>query len=245
MKKKLFSLFATRSLLVLLTVLGLVWNAGCGGGTGTGTTTASSADAQIAAEAVAIVGIEAIFLSLDSGAAMTLSSDYSKNVKAALFKTAFTTTPTSSCSERSLPSLSSAAQTTTLNGSLFTCQDNAGSGYCMVSHEETIGDTGKAIIDCTNLVVPVEISGGLTCDYVNLDGRIGVDYTISYSGDNTTYAIDYSSENLTEANMGCDLGLAFSVNQTTDNYSGSGTVNTNGCLAECGDAFTLTGSDTL
>jgi hypothetical protein len=244
MKKRLFSIVVARSLWVLLMVLNLVWIAACGGGTGSETTTASSQDAQDAADAAAQVGIEAIFLSLERGAAMTLNSDTSKDMVATLVKSAFTASPTSSCSERSLPSLSSPAQPWTLYGSQFTCQSMAGSGSCLVSFEETSGSTGKAIIDCTNLVVPIETSGNLICNYVNLYGKLGVDYTISYSGDNTTYAVDFSSENLTEANMGCDLNLAFSVNLTTD-ISGSGTVNTNGCLAECGDAFTLTGSGTL
>lgn len=243
MKKRLFSTFVTRSLWVLLMVASLAWNAGCGGGTSSGIIV-SSTDAQNAADAVARVGIQAINLSLGSGAAMTLDPDYSKNAAATVFKTAFTATPTSSCSERSLPSLSSAARTTTLYGSQLTCQSTAGSGSCTVSHEETGADTGRAIIDCSNLTVPVEMSGSAICDDVILDGEIGIDYTMSFSGDNTTFAIDFSSSDLMEARMGCDLGLAYTVNLTT-NISGSGTVNTNGCLAECGNAFTLSGSDTF
>jgi hypothetical protein len=243
MKKRRFSIFVTRSLWILLMVLSLAWTAGCGSGTGDGTT-ASSADVQNAATAVALVGLEVSSNPLGSGAAMALDSN-SKSAAATLFKSAFTPISTSSCSERSLPSLSSAAgQPWTLYGSQFTCLSNAGSGSCSVTHEETSASTGKAIIDCNNLIFPIERSDGLICDDVILDGKFGIDYMVSSDGANTTYDIDFSSENLREAGLNCDLRLAFSFNQTTDS-TGSATESTNGCLAECGDAFTLSGSDTL
>ena len=210
MMKRVFVMISTHSVLALLMVFGLVWSAGCGGTTGSETPTVSSADAQNAAGASALVGTQAIVSSL---AAMRLNLDLSKDAAEGLVKTAFTATPTGSCTERQLPSLSSGALASTLYGSEFTCQNYTGSGSCSVLHDETSENTGKAIMNCSNLVVPVQVSASDSCSNVTLNGRIGVDYTLSYSGSNTTFDIDFSSDSLKEASLDCFLGLAYSMNQ--------------------------------
>jgi hypothetical protein len=225
---------------------------GCGSGSssgGSGTVTEEQVNEMGSAGTTA--ALEAISIALGGGGGALTTSTSGGDIQAAI-KNAISITGIGSCATGSIPTFSSSPTPVTINGSEIRCSDGSvGSGSCAAQFLITSLTSSSELVlvmDCTNLVVPIEpeTSGETACEDVTLNGEVGLEATISSSGSTFTDDINLSSDSLTVSlASGLSCGVNYNVSETVsvDSDTGGGTISADGCLSACGSAFSASGSD--
>jgi hypothetical protein len=183
-------------------------------------------DTVAAAENIAFRSFTAAFGS--PGAALV--TDEQAGLILERLKSALTATTRSSCAEGDVPSPS--GSDVTINGSV--------GGSCAVKYE---GDPSDGILraNCTNY------DDGMDSGEAEVDGLVGVVGSATTIGSESTFTFSSITSDLLVLTLAdgdnCSAALNLSADVTIDNNTSSGSVAVDGCVAICGEAFDVTGSE--
>jgi hypothetical protein len=185
-------------------------------------------DARDTATAAENVAFRAFTASFGSPGALVLEARAGLILEK--LKSAIEASSRSSCAEGDVPSPS--GDDVTINGSE--------SGVCAVKFEGGASD-GVLRANCT------DYDDGADSGEAQVDGLIGVVGSVATAGSESTFTFSSITSNLLVLTLAdgdnCSAVLNLSAEVTIDNDDGSGSVAVDGCVAICGEAFDVTGSE--
>lgn len=185
-------------------------------------------DARDTATAAENVAFRAFTAAFGSPGALVLESQVGLILER--LKSAIEASSRSSCAEGDMPSPS--GDDVTVNGSV--------SGACAVKYE---GDASDGILraNCTNY------DDGTDSGEAEVDGLIGAVGSAATVGSESTFTFSSITSDLLVLTLAdgdnCSAVLNLSANVTINNDTGSGSAAVDGCVAICGEAFDVTGSE--
>ncbi len=193
--------------------------AACGGGdnnNNNNTGTLTDEEAASAVTAAFSTYSTALSQAFGGGGATLLSDD---EALVDTIKDVISVNPSGSCSDGPIPNPSGSAFNNTITG--------GGGGSCTLLIDGT-SNTFDAVLDCTDYVPN---SG----DTVSLDGKEGFSVTSAGTGDAT---IAWGSDNLQMTINGtlCDVNIDFAATIAGE------AITFNGCIAACGQGYTISGT---
>lgn len=231
MKKlsRVLGLFVVGAGLIALNIGG---SAGCDGtstpssGPDDGTVDATSNDALDTSEAAVNLALSAFIAAFgSSGAPLTLET-------APTFKALIVATQTDDCNQVGLPSVS--GDSITIFGDV--------SGDCEVTADGTL-ESGQLVADCVNY------NAGIESADATIDGKIGVEGSQTANASQSTFDFNQiSSDDLIVTlsdGSECSAVIDLSASDTVVFDTGEFTRSVSGCVAICGEAFNISGSESF